>query len=221
MNPKIQATETSTGHLKVQEVRAHPSHLQSQRDFHHKGGRQNLKIHHHPAAQAATVSPLMKRRMPAEEVQGPLFNPRRNTNLNPHRKGVPSPHLDPLLRVNPDPDLQAGMAKPGVTVDQEAVPTHRKGLCLEEDQHLIPGGLGDHIHPTGDHLVEGEDLHLILHAGSLDQDRGLRAEVGTPIDLRVISLLEDLHPNIIENLIHQIINVISVHTHLTPGEDIT
>ena len=64
------------------------------------------------------------------------------------------------------------MAKPGITVDQEVVPTpsHRKGLCLKEDQHLVPGGLGDHIQPTGNHHIEGEDLHLILHAGSLDQD---------------------------------------------------
>ena len=73
-------------------------------------------------------------------------------------------------KVNLDPDLQAGKAKPGIAIDQEAVPTpsHRKGLHLEEDQHLIPGGLGDHIQLTGNHLIAGEDLHLILHTGSLD-----------------------------------------------------
>ena len=175
------------------------------------------------------VSPLTKRRMPAEGGQGPLFNPRRNTDLNPHRKGFPSLHLDPLLQskgmtneFNPDPDLQVGTAKPGIAIDQEIVPTqgHRKGLYLKEDQHLVPGGLGYHVQPTDDHLVEGEDLHLILHAGSLGQDQGPRAEVGTPIDLRVIPLLEDLHPSIIKDLIHQIINIASVHTHLTPGKDI-
>ena len=115
--------------------------------------------------------------MPTEGGQGLLFNPRRNTNLDPHGKGIPSLHLDPILlsegmttEVNPDPDLQAGMAEPCVAIDQEVVPTpsHRKGLHLKEDQHLIPGGLGDHVQLTGDHLIEGEDLHLILHAGSLD-----------------------------------------------------
>ena len=120
--------------------------------------------------------------------------------------------------VNLYPDPQAGMTKPGITVDQKAAPTpsHRKRLCLE-DQHSIPGGLGDHVQPT-DHLIEGEDLHLILHAGSLDRDP--RAEVDTPVSPRVIPLLEDLHPDITEDLIHQIINVTSVHTHLTPGEDV-
>ena len=82
MNPKVRALEMSTGHLKVWEVRAHLSHLQNQRDLHHEGGRQNLKIHHHPAAQAVTVSPLMKKRMPVEGGQGPLFN----TDLDPHGK---------------------------------------------------------------------------------------------------------------------------------------
>ena len=71
--------------------------------------------------------------------------------------------------VNPDSDLQAGTAKPGITINQEAVPTpsHRKCLCLEEDQQLIPGGLEDHIQPIGNHLLE-KDLYLILHMGSLD-----------------------------------------------------
>ena len=72
-------------------------------------------------------------------------------------------------KVNPDPDLQAGMAKPGVAIDQEGVPTpsHRKDLRLKGNQHLTLGGL-DHVQLTGDHLIEGEDIHLILHAGSLD-----------------------------------------------------
>ena len=140
MNPNVRAMEMSTGHLEVQGVRAHPSNLQNPRDLHHKGGRQNLKIHHNPAVQAVTVSPLTKRRMPAEGEQEPLFNPRRNTNLDPHGKGILSLHLDSLLqsegmtnKVNPD--LQAGMAKSGITVDQEAVatPSHRKGLHLKED----------------------------------------------------------------------------------------
>ena len=136
-------------------------------------------IHHHPAVQAVTVSPLMKSRTPAEGEQGLLFNPRRKTNLDPHRKGIPNLHLNPILQskgmtneVNPDPDLQAGMTEPDVTVDQEDVPTpsHRKGLHLKEDQYFIPGGLGDHVQQTGNHLVEGKVLHLILQAGSLDQD---------------------------------------------------
>ena len=48
---------------------------------------------------------------------------------------------------DPDPDPQAGMTDPDITIDQEAVPTpsHRKGLHLEEDQYLSPEGLGDHI----------------------------------------------------------------------------
>ena len=122
--------------------------------------------------------------------------------------------------VNPDPDPQAGMTD--VTIDQEAVPTPncRKGLHLEEDQYLIPGGLGDHVQWIGDHFIEGEDVYLILQAGCLDRDQGPRAEAGTPVDLKVIPLLEDLHPSIIKDLIHQIINIASIHTHLTPGEDI-
>ena len=123
------------------------------------------------------VSPLMKRRMPTEGGQEPLFNPRRNTDLDPHGKGIQSLHLDPILlsdgmtnKVSPHPDPQAGMAEPDITINQEAVPTpsHRKSLCLEEGQHPVSGGLGDHVQPTGDHLIEGEDLHFILHAGSLD-----------------------------------------------------
>ena len=37
--------------------------------------------------------------------------------------------------VNPDPDLQAGMAEPDIAVNQEPVPTpsRRKGLYLRED----------------------------------------------------------------------------------------
>ena len=107
-------------------------------------------------------------------------------------------------KVNPDPDLQAGMAEPDVAINKEAVPTPscRKGLHLRKDQHLITGGLGDHIQLTGNNLIEGEDLHLILHAGSLDQDQGPRAEVGTPVDPRVIPLLENLHPGIIKDHKH-------------------
>ena len=130
----------------------------------------------------------MKRRMPAEGGQGPLFTLRISINLNPHGKGIPSLHLNPLLRSagmtnEVNLDLQAETTKPDVAVNQEAAPTlsHRKGLHLEDDQHLIPGGRGDHIQPTGDHLIEGEDLHFILHAGSLDRDKGPRAEVDTPI----------------------------------------
>ena len=72
--------------------------------------------------------------------------------------------------VNRDPDPPAQTTEPDVAIDQEAVltPSHRKGLHLKEYQYLIPGGLEDHIQQTGDHLVEGEDLHLILQAGSLD-----------------------------------------------------
>ena len=88
----------STGHLEVQGVRAYLSHPQNQRDLHNEGRRQNLKIHHHPAAQAATVSPLMKGRTPTEGGQGLLFNPRRNTDLDLHGRGIPSLHLDPILQ---------------------------------------------------------------------------------------------------------------------------
>ena len=73
--------------------------------------------------------------------------------------------------VNPylDPDPQAGMTDPDITIDQKVVPTPscRKGLHLKEDQYLIPEGLEDHIQQTGDHLIEG-DLHLHLQARSLD-----------------------------------------------------
>ena len=74
--------------------------------------------------------------------------------------------------VNPDPepDPQAGMKDPDIAIDQEVVPTPscRKGLHLKEDQYLIPEGLGDHIQWTGDHLIGGEDLHLILQVRSPD-----------------------------------------------------
>ena len=61
--------------------------------------------------------------------------------------------------------------------------------------------------------MEGEDLDLILQARSLDPDQGPRAEAGTPINLKVIPPLEDLHPGIIKD-------AASIHTHLTPGEDV-
>ena len=114
------------------------------------------------------------------------------------------------------------MTDPDITIDQEEVltPSRRKGLHLEEDQYLIPEGLRDHVKQTGNHLI-GEDLHLILQARSPDQDQGPRAEAGTPINLKVTPLLEDLHPSITEDLIHQIINAASIHTHLIPGEDIS
>ena len=71
--------------------------------------------------------------------------------------------------VNPDPDPQAGMTDQDVAIDQEVVltPSCRKGLHLE-GQYLIPEGLRDQVQQTGDHLIEGEDLHLILQARSLD-----------------------------------------------------
>ena len=206
----------------VQGVGAHPSHPQNQRDLHSEGRRQNQKIHHYPAAQAVTVGPLTKRRTPTEGGQGLLFNPRRNTNLDLHGKGIPCIYLNPILQsegmtneVNPDP--QAGMTEPDVAIDQEAVhtPSHRKGLHLKEDQYLILGGLGDHIGETGDHLIEQEDLHLILQAQSLDKDQGPRAEACTPINLKVIPLLEDLHPSFIKDLICQILNITSVPSQQT------
>ena len=65
-----------------------------------------------------------------------------------------------------------------VTGDQEVVlaPGHRKGLHLEEDQHLTPEGLKDHVQKTGNHLMGGEGLHLILQTRSPDRDQGPRAE---------------------------------------------
>ena len=123
--------------------------------------------------------------------------------------------------VNPDPDPQAGMTDPDVTVSQEVVltPSCRKGLHLEEDQYLTPEGPRDHVRQTGDHLI-GEDLHLILQARSQDRDQGPRAEADTPVNLKVAPLLEDLHPGITEDLTHQTVNVTSVCTCLTPGEDV-
>ena len=72
--------------------------------------------------------------------------------------------------VNPDPDPQAGMTDQDIAIDQEVVltPSCRKSLHLEEGQYLIPEGLRDQVQQTGDHLIEGEDLHLILQARSLD-----------------------------------------------------
>ena len=95
----------------------------------------------------------------AEGGQGLLFHPRRNTDLDVHLiqgEGIPNLHLNPILHskemtneVNPDPDPdpQAGMTDPDITLDQGVVPTpsRRKGLYLEEDQYLIPEGLGDHV----------------------------------------------------------------------------
>ena len=80
------------------------------------------------------------------------------------------------------------MTDPDVTSDQEVAltPGHRKGLRLEEDQHLTPEGLKDHVQKIGDHPVGVEGLYLILQTRSLDQDRGPRAEAGIPIDQKLL-----------------------------------
>ena len=81
---------------------------------------------------------------------------------------------------NPDPGPQAEMADPGVTCDQEVVPTPscRKGLYLKEDQCLTPEGLKDHVQQTGNPLIAGEGLHPILPSLSNKLDLGQNSLLG-------------------------------------------
>ena len=89
------------------------------------------------------------------------------------------------------------------------------------DTHPIQGGLGDHTPETDDHPTGGESIHPILQTGSPDQDQDPRAEADILINQKATPLLEELLLNIIDGLTHQIANVTSVPTHLTPGEDVS
>ena len=88
---KVPVAEGSTDHLKAQLMRVHKGLPPSQSNLHNKQQSQSLKIHHHRAALALTVSPQMRRKSPQRKgwrnFHHPLI-PRRNMSQSPpHSKG--------------------------------------------------------------------------------------------------------------------------------------
>ena len=213
---KVPVAEGSTDHLKAQLMRVHQGFPPSQSNPHNKQWSQSLKIHHHRAAQAVTVSPQMRRRSPQRKrwrnFHHPLC-PRRNTGLDLHpTQGVNVQNLDPDLVLwnkgminETDQGLKAETIDADVASGREAVYT--PGL---KDPHPIQRGLGDH--PT-------VNPHLFPQTGQ-DWHQDPRARAGIPATWAVAPLSEDSHLDIINDPTYQNTSVKSIHAHQTPGEDV-
>ena len=93
-------------------------------------------------------------------------------------------------------------------------------LGLKDPHTPTQESVGDHTQEIGDHLTEGENLHLTSKIGSLDRGPVPRTEAGILANWTVTPLPEDHHLNIIKDPTHQNTNVESIHAHQTLGEDI-
>ena len=152
MCPKVPAIEEFTNHLEAQLVKVPLSLPPSWSNLHNRQWSQSLKIHHHQAAQAVTVSPQMRRKS--------AWRRRWRNFLHLHQDSTGSiQNLDLTLQHErvidkSNQDLQAEMIDTDVTGNWE---DHILGL---KDPHLTQEGLGDHTQEIGDHPTEGENPHL-------------------------------------------------------------
>ena len=215
MCPKVPTMEEFANHLKAQLVKVPLSLPPSWSNLHNRQWSQSLKIHHHQAVQAVTLSPQMRRRS--------TWRRRRRNFLHLHQGSTGSVRnldLDLVLQHKrvidkADWDLQAEMIYTDVAGDREV--DHILGL---KDPHPIREGLGDHTWEIGNHPTEGENPHLTPQTGGQDQGWDPRAEAGILAIRTVNPLPEDSHLDIINDPTHQNASIKSDHACQTPGEDV-